>query len=373
MSTDAMRWAFMQHGMSSPQKFVLVALADRANENHECWPSIDRISLDTELGPRTVQRALCELEKMQLICTKSRAGRSNIFKLVGVVGREDAILAKKKQTTSSGKNQTENHPRQSDTPARKSGASESQGRQSDRGVRVTGVSESQECQRVRGGVSESRPCQSDGVPESQGGVPESQGRGVTLTPRTISEPKGTEREGKAGFRPRSLARKPFLRILGKNGKSTMPSCDAKGKEAEQSDSSRDGKKPYGEGNLKNVWLSDAELSFLEDGRGKELTRAAISQVSLYKASHGKEFDSDLAAILRWGFAAAIERQHPQGPEQHHGITTPPTISKPHSAPQAWEMPDPDDKTPGMPEMVRRALKGDEDARQFLTAKQRKPA
>ena len=105
----------MQHGISSSQKFVLVVLADRANEGHECWPSVDRLSLDTELDPRTVQRALVALEEGGLIKTQSRPGRSNVFKLIGVVGREDETprqkASQKSNTPGTVSPPAESHPR----------------------------------------------------------------------------------------------------------------------------------------------------------------------------------------------------------------------------------------------------------------------
>ncbi len=61
MSIDATRWAWMQRGLRPTQKIVLLSLADRANEEHICWPSLRRLSQDTELDERTVNAALRQM------------------------------------------------------------------------------------------------------------------------------------------------------------------------------------------------------------------------------------------------------------------------------------------------------------------------
>ena len=57
----------------SHRAFVVYAyLADRADENGECWPSVNRIASDTKLSAATVRRAIKELRKEKLIETKQR-------------------------------------------------------------------------------------------------------------------------------------------------------------------------------------------------------------------------------------------------------------------------------------------------------------
>lgn len=82
-----MRWAFKQSGLRSSVKFVLVALADRANEHHECWPSRDVIAADTCLNPETVSKATEELVALGLLEKRKRFGGSVVFRLVGVEER----------------------------------------------------------------------------------------------------------------------------------------------------------------------------------------------------------------------------------------------------------------------------------------------
>lgn len=63
MSTTALTWAFGQATGSPVTKAVLVALADQADDaTYACYPGQELISARTELGGRTVRRALKDLE-----------------------------------------------------------------------------------------------------------------------------------------------------------------------------------------------------------------------------------------------------------------------------------------------------------------------
>jgi hypothetical protein len=90
MSIDASRWAWTQQ-ITPSQKIVLLSLADRADEEGYCYPSIKRLELDCSMTRRTIQRNLSELETLKLIERKSRfieSGQtSNDFFLIGIVDR----------------------------------------------------------------------------------------------------------------------------------------------------------------------------------------------------------------------------------------------------------------------------------------------
>ena len=63
MSIDAFNLAFKIQDISSTQKFVLVALANRADDNGRCWPSLSSLMKDTCLGKTALicaLNALCE-------------------------------------------------------------------------------------------------------------------------------------------------------------------------------------------------------------------------------------------------------------------------------------------------------------------------
>lgn len=73
MSHRATAWAVAQRTGSPTRKAVLVALADRHNaDTGRCDPSIRRLAEDTEMGERTVQRALGELEAAGFIVRQDR-------------------------------------------------------------------------------------------------------------------------------------------------------------------------------------------------------------------------------------------------------------------------------------------------------------
>lgn len=68
MSIHALSWALSQETGSSTRKAVLLALADRYNEDESAaWPSIAWIARVTEVHPRTVRRAIRELEELGLV------------------------------------------------------------------------------------------------------------------------------------------------------------------------------------------------------------------------------------------------------------------------------------------------------------------
>lgn len=83
MSFDAFRWAIETHVGKSSAKMVLFCLADRADKNNICWPSIARLSSDTELNRKTVLAGLQYLEKAELITIKKTHGKANKYALSG--------------------------------------------------------------------------------------------------------------------------------------------------------------------------------------------------------------------------------------------------------------------------------------------------
>lgn len=54
MAIAALAWAIKQELPRSASKFVLVMLANYANENGMCYPSIERLSKDTAQDRKTV-------------------------------------------------------------------------------------------------------------------------------------------------------------------------------------------------------------------------------------------------------------------------------------------------------------------------------
>ena len=61
MSFQAMAWAMTQTPDDAESKLLLLCLANYANQDNQCWPSISRLSADTLLSERTIQYKLQEL------------------------------------------------------------------------------------------------------------------------------------------------------------------------------------------------------------------------------------------------------------------------------------------------------------------------
>lgn len=85
MSTNALFWALRFRGLSSGAKFVLIALADVANNNGEAFPSIAHLSEVTEQNRKSVVRNLQRLIEHGIIeDTERRVGRTGqviVYKL----------------------------------------------------------------------------------------------------------------------------------------------------------------------------------------------------------------------------------------------------------------------------------------------------
>lgn len=62
---------------------VYIYLADRTNENNECWPAIPTIAADLKYSPSTVRRGISDLKKAGLLETEQRyrkkGGKSSLL------------------------------------------------------------------------------------------------------------------------------------------------------------------------------------------------------------------------------------------------------------------------------------------------------
>lgn len=61
------------------EKFVLLALADNANDDGTCWPSVSTISGKTSLAERTVRGVIHRLQRTGYVSIEERYGRSHVF------------------------------------------------------------------------------------------------------------------------------------------------------------------------------------------------------------------------------------------------------------------------------------------------------
>ena len=63
---------YTEEHLSHREKAVYIYLRDRADASGVCWPGIKTIARELGLSPRTVQRALTDLERRQLIEKQNR-------------------------------------------------------------------------------------------------------------------------------------------------------------------------------------------------------------------------------------------------------------------------------------------------------------
>jgi hypothetical protein len=79
MSIKLMTAVWDREDLSSTQKLVLLSLADWANDEGLCWPSIDRLAIKTSLAGRSVQRIIRDLETMGFIRRDEVLGKGNRY------------------------------------------------------------------------------------------------------------------------------------------------------------------------------------------------------------------------------------------------------------------------------------------------------
>lgn len=85
--------------LSPGPKLVALALADHADEQGSCWPSIARIAARSGLNERTVFRHLRLLEKNGLVKKEHRAGRSTRYTVTPPAPDKISTLDSKDSTT----------------------------------------------------------------------------------------------------------------------------------------------------------------------------------------------------------------------------------------------------------------------------------
>lgn len=78
MSTRVMAYCWPLK-MGAAAKAVLISLADQANDDGVCWPSVGTIAERTCLDDRTIQRALAWLEQGGYLSREHRAGHSTRY------------------------------------------------------------------------------------------------------------------------------------------------------------------------------------------------------------------------------------------------------------------------------------------------------
>lgn len=81
MSTIIMSQCWPIEGISPAQKAVLISLADQANDDGYCWPSVGTIAKRTCLSERAVQGAIKWLQSARLLGASERRGTSSVYQI----------------------------------------------------------------------------------------------------------------------------------------------------------------------------------------------------------------------------------------------------------------------------------------------------
>lgn len=79
MSTSIMSNCWPIRDLSPAQKSVLISLADNANDDGVCWPSVAKIAIRTCLSERAVQAAIRSLMDRGFLTSNQRSGRSTVY------------------------------------------------------------------------------------------------------------------------------------------------------------------------------------------------------------------------------------------------------------------------------------------------------
>lgn len=79
MSIKLMTAVWEREDLTSTHKLVLLALADWANDEGLCWPSINRLSVKTSLTSRSVQKAIRALEDVGFVRREEVLGKGNRY------------------------------------------------------------------------------------------------------------------------------------------------------------------------------------------------------------------------------------------------------------------------------------------------------
>jgi hypothetical protein len=92
MSRVARDWAWNCRGLTPALRCILLALAEHADEEGRCWPSLTRLAALTEVDRRTVTRGLAGLEVRALVVRERTPGRSTTYALA--IGEPDGRVTR---------------------------------------------------------------------------------------------------------------------------------------------------------------------------------------------------------------------------------------------------------------------------------------
>jgi hypothetical protein len=77
VSLKVMTQVWERTDLSQSQTLVALALADHADDEGECWPSLDRVAEKSRLKKRQTQRVIQQLEQIGILQVERAVGRRN--------------------------------------------------------------------------------------------------------------------------------------------------------------------------------------------------------------------------------------------------------------------------------------------------------
>lgn len=271
MSIDATMWAWRQQQLSPTQKLILLSMADRAGEDFTCWPSNVRLCADTGLNRKTVYASIAQLIALGLLARTKMDGATNVYKLLGVSGREGTRppVSATKHTG----------PKTGTSP--ESGTSPEIGTSPKSGLQPVPKTD----------FDQSQKRDTESIRESLRESPKEEGACTRSTPAlsVASSATGTKQ------------------VLHSSKGSAAPSAGPK--------KQKEPKAQYGE--FGNVLLTMQEYKNLEADYGQVTTRAAIDFLDLHLGARkgADPYKSHYLAMRKWVFDAVEEKRGKQARQQ----------------------------------------------------------
>jgi hypothetical protein len=100
VSFKVTNWVWARSESRNGARLVMLALADRADDNGYCWPSIDDLAERTKLSPRAVQKAIAVLAELGELDVENGGGRhrSNRYRIVPKPRTSDGVTGEEPRT-----------------------------------------------------------------------------------------------------------------------------------------------------------------------------------------------------------------------------------------------------------------------------------
>ncbi|WP_318205345.1 helix-turn-helix domain-containing protein [Streptomyces sp. SCL15-4] len=100
MSFKVTNWVWTRSESRNGARLVMLALADRADDNGCCWPSIDDLAERTKLSPRAVQKAIATLAEIGELDIENGGGRhrSNRYRIIPKPRTSDGVTGPEPRT-----------------------------------------------------------------------------------------------------------------------------------------------------------------------------------------------------------------------------------------------------------------------------------